>query len=297
MIDLHLHTTASDGACAPDELVARAAAAGLSVIGITDHDTMAGVSQAAEAASRIGIACIPGIEVTSVWQQRDVHVLGYFVNPESKGLGQLIARGRQARLMRARSIVALLAKAGAPVEIEDRLSAAAAGGRAIARPEIARALVAAGHVESVGEAFDTYLSEGRPAFVPHSGPSPMEVVARIVEGGGVASLAHPGTTKRDELIEPLMAAGLDALEAIHSEHDPAARSHYRRLAEELGLAVTGGSDFHGDGMHSRRVLGGVNLPADLFAGFVARVEATAGRGRSSSLEHAVLALSESIGRV
>ena len=217
-------------------------------------------------------------------------MLGYFVNPDSKGLGQLITQGRQARLMRARTIVALLAKEGVPVDMEARLSSLGAGGRAIARPEIARALVAAGHVETVAQAFDDYLSEGRPAYVPHSGPSPMEVVSRIVEGGGVASLAHPGTTKRDELIEPLIAAGLDAVEAIHSEHDPATRAHYCRLAADRGLAITGGSDFHGDGMHSRRVLGAVNLPSDAFAGFVARVEATAGRGRSSSVKRSVLGL-------
>jgi predicted metal-dependent phosphoesterase TrpH len=184
--------------------------------------------------------------------------------------------------------VALLANEGVPVDMEARLSSSDEGGRAIARPEIARALIAAGHVETVAQAFDDYLSEGRPAFVPHTGPSPMEVVSRIVEDGGVASLAHPGTTKRDELIEPLIAAGLDALEAIHSEHDPAMRAHYCRVAAAHGLAVTGGSDFHGDGMHSRRVLGGVSLSADAFAGFVARVEATAGRGRSSAADRPFL---------
>ena len=273
MIDLHLHTTASDGACSPEDLVERAAAAGLTVMSVTDHDTMAAVPQVAAAAARIGLTCIPGIEVTSVWEERDVHVLGYFVCPEAIGLKELIGDMRRARVGRARLILALLARAGARIDMTARLDAAADGGPTIARPEIARALVAAGHVATVSEAFDVYLSEGRPAFVPHRGPSPMDAVVRILEAGGVASLAHPGPANRDELIPPMIDAGLGALEAYHSNHDGATSAKYVQMARDLGLAVTGGSDFHGDGMHRGRTLGGVQLPAEAFAGLVQRAAA------------------------
>lgn len=273
MIDLHLHTTASDGACSPEDLVERAAAAGLTVMSVTDHDTMAAVPAVAAAASRLGITCIPGVELTSVWEERDVHVLGYFVCPDAIGLKELIAEMRRARVGRARLILALLARAGARIDMTARLDAAADGGPTIARPEIARALVAAGHAASVAQAFEDFLAEGRPAFVPHRGPSPMDAVVRILEAGGVASLAHPGPANRDELIPQLMDAGLGAIEAYHSDHDEAARGRYVEKAKELNLAVTGGSDFHGDGMHRGRTLGGVRLPAEAFAGFVERAAA------------------------
>jgi predicted metal-dependent phosphoesterase TrpH len=273
MIDLHLHTTASDGCCSPEDLVERAAAAGLTVMSVTDHDTMAAVPAVAAAASRLGITCIPGIELTSVWEERDVHVLGYFVCPDALGLKELIADMRRARVGRARLMLALLARAGARIDLTARLEAAEDGGPTIARPEIARALVAAGHVSTVAEAFEHFLGEGRPAFVPHRGPSPTDAVVRIREAGGVASLAHPGPANRDELIPPLVDAGLGALEAYHSNHDDATAERYVRMARELGLAVTGGSDFHGDGMHRGRRLGGVQLPAEAFAGFVERAAA------------------------
>jgi predicted metal-dependent phosphoesterase TrpH len=272
MIDLHLHTTASDGTCSPEDLVERAAAAGLTVMSVTDHDTMAAVPAVAAAAARLGITCIPGIELTSVWDERDVHVLGYFVCPDAIGLKELIADMRRARVGRARLILALLAQAGARIDMAARLEAAADGGPTIARPEIARALVAAGFVTTVSEAFERFLAQGRPAFVPHRGPSPMDAVVRILEAGGIASLAHPGPANRDELIPQLKEAGLGAIEAYHSDHDEAARARYVQMARDLGLAVTGGSDFHGDG-HRGRTIGGVRLPADAFALFVERAAA------------------------
>lgn len=268
MIDLHLHTTASDGRFSPEELVRRAANAGLSVIAVTDHDTMAAVPLAAEAAARHGITCIPGIEVTSVWEQRDVHVLGYFAREDAPALAELIRDMRRARLARARLIVSLLARAGAPLDMSKRFDAAADGGPTIARPEIARALVAERFVSTVAEAFDQFLSEGRPAYVPHRGPTPMDAVAGIVEAGGIASLAHPGPLGRDHLIPKLCDAGLGAIEAYHSSHDEATRQRYVDLAQKCGLAVTGGSDFHGEGMHEGRVLGGVSVPPQAFAQFL-----------------------------
>jgi predicted metal-dependent phosphoesterase TrpH len=135
-------------------------------------------------------------------------------------------------------------------------------GKAIARPQIARALIAAGHVATVAEAFDTYLSEGQPAYMPHSGASPVEAIAAIRAAGGVASLAHPGVWKRDELIPRLVDAGLQAIEVFHSEHDEQASAHYLAIARRFGLAVTGGSDYHGDGVRRAEFFGRVSLPAE-----------------------------------
>jgi predicted metal-dependent phosphoesterase TrpH len=204
MTDLHVHTTASDGTCSPEELVSLAAAAGLSTIGVADHDTMAAVPEVTSAARRYDIAVVPGIEITAVHQGRDVHVLGYYVDPDARELREMLAHHRKLRAERAQAIGARLAAAGAPIDV-DALPAAAPvnGGKALARPQIARALIAAGHVGSVAEAFDRYLGDSCPAYVPHTGASPLEVVEIILRAGGVSSLAHPGPLNRDEIIPSL----------------------------------------------------------------------------------------------
>lgn len=272
MIDLHLHTTASDGRCDPGELAALAAAAGIRIISVTDHDTMAALPAAAAAAASLGLGFVPGIEVTTVWEGRDVHVLGYFLRSDGEALTRLIASQRRARLERARAMVALLDRAGAPIDLAARLDAAAVENRSIARPELARALVDAGHVGSVAEAFARFLAEGQPAFVPHCGPSPMEALEAIHAAGGVVSLAHPGLLRGDGLLAPMRDAGLDAIEAYHSEHDPATQARYAELADRWGLATTGGSDFHGAGRPGRE-LGRVSLPPAAFARLAERAAA------------------------
>ena len=259
MIDLHLHTTASDGECSPPELVRRARAAGLTVISITDHDTTAGLEPAREAARAQSVELIAGIEISAVADGRDVHVLGYFVDTGAASLCRFLERQRDNRLRRVSEMGERLAALGCPVDIEPIL-AAARRGQTVGRPQVAAALVAAGHVHSRDEAFDRYLQQGAAGYVPRRGTSPAEVVAIIHEAGGVASLAHPGVTKRDHLIPPLAAAGLDALEASHGDHDAETEARYRALAQELGLLVTGGSDYHGDGGYRAAVLGSVSLP-------------------------------------
>ena len=281
MIDLHLHTTASDGALEPEEVVERAAAAGVRVIGIADHDTMAGVTRAASAAARLGMMCVPGIEVTSVCEGRDVHVLGYWLDAGAATLQALVARTRRSRVDRAARIVALLGRAGAPIDFESRLAEAERSGRSIARPEIARTIVANGHAATVAEAFDRFLSEGRPAYVPHVGPTPFDAVAAIRAAGGVSSLAHPGTLRRDDLIPALSAAGLDALEVFHSEHAPEDVARYMACARDLGLATSGGSDFHVDGDRRGRQIGRVHVPPESFAGLLLKLKEVAVRGVSS----------------
>ena len=268
MTDLHLHTTASDGTCSPEEVVALAAAASLSTIGIADHDTMAAVPAATAAAIQHGLSIVPGIEITAVHQGRDVHVLGYYLDPEARELREMLHRHRALRAERAQEIGARLAAAGVPIDVDALLASAPAnGGKALARPQIARALIAAGHVATIAEAFDRYLGENCPAYVPHTGASPLEVVAIVARAGGVTSLAHPGPLNRDELIPALCDGGLTAIEAYHSAHTPAQQAHYVGMANALGVAVTGGSDFHGPDSRRAEWFGKITLPAADFQRF------------------------------
>ena len=250
MIDLHLHSTASDGALDPPALVSRVRGAGVRTLSLTDHDTMEGVPAAAAAAAELGLEFVPGVEITSVLDRRDCHILGYFLSAQPPDLAGFFDSQRTGRLDRARTIAARLAKLGAPIDIETLIREARAVRKVVTRPLIARAVVAAGHAQSLKEAFDRWLGDGRPACVTREGPSPAQVVRRIVEAGGVASLAHPGLLRRDDLIPGLARAGLGAIEAHHADHGRTERERYAALAERLGLAVSGGSDYHGD--HHRR---------------------------------------------
>jgi predicted metal-dependent phosphoesterase TrpH len=265
LIDLHTHTTASDGRCSPEELVARAAAANVLVLGVSDHDTMAACGAAAEACHRAGIEFVPGIEVTAVEDELDVHTLGYFLDTESTPFQAFLAEQRQHRVNRLVEMTAKLATFGIHLDITTiippNLNDSA---KSVGRPLIARALVAAGHVKNISEAFDRWLSSGRPAFVPRIGASPREVIARIHDAGGIASLAHPGLLKHDEWIPGYVAAGLDAIEVYHSDHDEAVTAHYLAMARAHGVLVTGGSDYHADDAHGGGPPGRVSLPADEF---------------------------------
>jgi predicted metal-dependent phosphoesterase TrpH len=281
MIDLHLHTTASDGRLSPAQLVARAAAAGLTTISVTDHDTVAGIAEATEVAAAARIRVVPGIEITSVDQERDVHMLAYFFDPASALLASLLERQRALRVSRVREIAARLESLGMPLDVETiLLSAAARPGSSVGRPQLARELIRSGYVSSVQEAFDAWLATGRPAFVPRSGPSPAAVVEAIHEAGGVASMAHPGVTRRDDLIRPLVDRGMDAIEVYHSDHSPQDEQTYSGIAARLGILVTGGSDFHGEepagARSSRGTLGVVSLPPQAFAALEAKVRSRLG---------------------
>ena len=254
----------------PSELVLEARAAGLSIFSITDHDTIAGSVAAKEAARAEGLELVPGIEISAVADGRDVHVLGYFIDPFCPSLGAFLDTQREERLRRVREMGERLARLGCAIDIEPIL-ADAARGRSVGRPQIAAALLARGYVATRDEAFDRFLEFGAPTFVPRLGASPHDVVAIVHAAGGVASLAHPGLTKRDDLIPSLVAAGLDALEARHTDHDAPTETRYRAMARELGLLVTGGSDFHGNGAgHRVARLGALTLPADDFQTLRAR---------------------------
>lgn len=277
MIDLHLHTTASDGRLTPAELIARAAAAGLRTIAVTDHDTTAAVAEARALAEAAGLELVTGIELTAVHGGRDVHLLGYFFDPDDPALVALLEAQRALRVARTREIGARLARLGAPIDVETVIATVAARpGRSVGRPLLAQALLDRGHVASRQEAFDRYLAEGQPAYVPREGRAPADFVRAVHAAGGVISFAHPGVTRQDAIIEPLVADGLDAIEVYHSDHTPEAQETYLALARRLGALVSGGSDFHGDG-ERRGTLGRVSLPAADFAALAARARTRTAR--------------------
>jgi 3',5'-nucleoside bisphosphate phosphatase len=280
LIDLHLHTTASDGRLTPTELVTLAVSAGLTTISVTDHDTTAGLDEARGAADCAGIRLVSGIEITAVEQGRDVHVLGYFFEAGNETLRRFLDTQREHRLRRIQEIGERLRSLGLGVDVQQITAYARRHrGRSIGRPQVADALVEAGHAADRRDAFDRLLGMGRPAFVPRRGPSVAGVVEIVAGAGGITSMAHPGLTGIDQEIARFASSGLTAIEARHSDHDAETESRYRRVARDLGLAVSGGSDFHGDPSQHIGGLGLVALPPEDFAA----LEACAAReGRPAS---------------
>lgn len=263
VIDLHLHTTASDGLFEPAALVDLAWRAGIRTLSVTDHDTVAGLSDVERAAGEAGITFVPGIEITAVHEGRDVHMLGYFFNTVDAELDTFLEQQRTDRVRRLGAIADKLAAMGKPVDRQSWLTGRSRGA-SLGRPLVAKALVKAGHVADTRQAFDQLLGDGRAAFVPRCGPSPENVIGIIQRAGGIASLAHPGLLRRDDLIPGMVAAGLTALEAFHSEHDASTTERYLTLAASHGILVSGGSDYHGDKERRRAAFGTVGLPPEHF---------------------------------
>jgi predicted metal-dependent phosphoesterase TrpH len=287
VIDLHLHTNASDGLLSPDALVDRLAEAGIHTFSVTDHDTVAGLARAEAAAARHGLRFVPGIEITAVEDGLDVHMLGYGFDPSSSMLLEFLQEQRAERLMRAYRIIDRLKELGITLDAEQVIGATPpSSGKAIGRPVIARALVAKGHADSVSDAFNRFLGSGKPAFMPRTGAKAAEVVDIIARAGGVASMAHPGVTKRDGLIPQLVSRGLMAIEVWHSDHDDETTMRYLAQAEALGLHMTGGSDYHGDLPDRNARLGAIGIPQAAFERFVgvlrdARARVADGNGNRS----------------
>lgn len=251
-IDMHAHSTWSDGTTSVQELFAQAAAAGLDVLALTDHDTVEGWRDLPEAVAASGVAAVPGIEVSSESAQRSVHLLALLVDPSpDTALAAEMDSARRSRVDRARHMVELIS-ADHPVCWEDVQAQVAGESTVIGRPHIADALVDAGVVPDRSTAFAEILRPSGPYYVPYYAPSPLDAVRAIREAGGVSVLAHPGSVTRDddlplELLESLVAAGLDGLEVHHREHDAAERARLLDFARSHDLLVTGGSDFHGTG--------------------------------------------------
>ena len=272
MVDLHMHTTASDGLLSPSAVVERAFDVGIKILSVTDHDTMAGVDEASDAAIDRGMKFLPGIEITAVYNRKDVHMLAYFLDNKQEKLGHFLVQQRADRVRRAQEMSAKLASLGAPINIDEKITRCESTGQAVGRPDVANALFAAGHVTSLQEAFDRFLGDGCAAYVPRKGMSPVDVVRMVTEVGGVTALAHPGLLKKDFLISDLAGKGLDAIEVYHSDHTPSDESRYLRLAEEHDLAGSGGSDFHGDHHRRAKCFGEVGLPRQYFSGFLDRLK-------------------------
>ena len=245
-IDLHVHSSASDGTDPPAEVTRRAAAAGLDVVALTDHDTMAGIAAAA-AALPPGLTLVPGLELSCLYRDRSVHLLGYLCDPGDPALAAETALVRDDRVLRAQAMVARLAELGAPVTWEQ--VTAIAGDAVVGRPHIARALAEAGVVATPADAFTAeWIADGGRAHVGRYAPDVARGIALVRTAGGVPVLAHPrspGYEIADEVVAGLAAAGLAGLEVFHPDHDHSERTRLTRLATELDLVMTGGSDDHG----------------------------------------------------
>ena len=244
-VDLHSHTTASDGSLRPSDLVERAAAAGINVLGLTDHDTLAGLDEATQSAARCGVRLIPGLELSVLHHGRTLHFLCYGFDALSPALDRLTSMV-DSRTARARCIVEDLAALGAPVSWT-RVRELAGG--AIGRPHIAAALVEAGHARDIADAFDRYLGEGQAAYRDAGRLDPAEAIRFVREAGGEAALAHPLSPRSkldlDRILPELLEAGLTGIEVYHPDHDRSATTRLERVAEDQNLWWCGGSDFHG----------------------------------------------------
>ena len=268
-LDLHLHTTHSDGSLPPAEVLALAQKAGVSALAITDHDIVSGLPEAFEAGAQLGIEVIPGIEISSLHENVELHILGYFLDWKDPELGRRLEMIRAGRHQRNPLIVQKLNELGLDLtyqEVKDL-----AGTESVGRPHIARVLMAKKYVQSAKEAFDRYLAEGRPAYVRRELPAPAEGISWIRAAGGIPVLAHPTWIRETaeglyKLCEGLKTVGLMGIEVHYSTHKASQTSEYLDIARRLDLLVTGGSDFHGLTKPDIEVgvgRGGLKVPAKL----------------------------------
>jgi len=272
--DMHVHSTFSDGTQSVTQNVRMALERGLEGIAITDHDTTAGFSEAGAAAEATGVKIVPGLEFSAEYDGASLHVLGYWIDPDDAGLRAELERLTATRFRRGEMMIQKLQEAGYDISFEQVRQIA--GDDLIARPHIAQAMVEAGIVATEKEAFDRFISDGGPAYVPKHALDPVDSVALIMAAGGACVLAHPGMWRGESsvpvrLIEMMAEAGMAGLEVDHPDHDDAQRAEYRSLAASLDLIPTGASDCHGERFGFR--LGSHTTPPEV----VAQLQARAGR--------------------
>ena len=252
-LDLHLHSTASDGQHEPSHLVNMAADAGLSGIALTDHDTVDGNLEAEHRAVEIGLSFIPGVELSTDWFGKEVHILGYGIDYRNSKLLDRLFELRSSRILRAKKMIEKLNHLGLNIswtKLKDT-----AGDAAVGRPHVAIALLKSGYVKSVKEAFDLWIGYKKPGYVPREKISPIEAVKLLLRAGAVPVMAHPGLTGEDSLIQKLVGCGLEGIEAFYPEHSEEQRDKYISLAQHYNLVITGGSDFHGETIKSEITIG------------------------------------------
>lgn len=277
--DLHTHTIASDGMFQPADNVRLAKEAGMTALAITDHDTLAGIPEAMEAGRSYGIIVVPGVEMSTAVEGKDIHILGYGISPDDSRLLQRLLSLRNARNLRNEEILARLEKLGmriSPEELENAAGKLFRKDGSVGRPHIAQVLVDKGYVTDIREAFDRFLGEGKPAYASQTRISPTEAISWIREAGGTAIIAHPGLYEDDALVLALLeaddGAGADGLEAFHSDHDARMEQRYAEWAMNRGKLVTGGSDFHGirDGVAFHGAIGSRSVDASIVERLLAR---------------------------
>jgi len=243
-VDLHMHSTLSDGSLSVAEMLDLAARRKLTAIAITDHDNIDSWTEGKDLAARLGVELIPGVEISSAWEGSDIHILGYFFDPSNLALNQVLERAKRRRFLRAKAMVRKLGHLGLPIRFEKVLSYVQGG--TVGRPHIARALLEEEYIHSFQEAFEKWLGPECPAYVETECLTPMEAIALINNAGGAAVMAHPMATDRDDVIPLLVEAGLKGIE-IYTHHLPsAARRKYQDIARRHNLVWTGGSDSHGE---------------------------------------------------
>ncbi|MFY9553613.1 MAG: PHP domain-containing protein [Blastocatellia bacterium] len=248
-VDLHTHTTYSDGSETPEELIELASSMRARAVAITDHDTVAGIPEARSAADRFGIEFVAGIEISAEYSPGTMHVLGYCIDEQSTTLAEQLVALNQARDDRNPQIARRLQSLGVDIDYDEVVQLA--GSNVVGRPHFARLMVERGYVANIQDAFDKFLKKGAAAFVDKARLSPGDSIALIHQAGGVAVLAHPyqlglpSYEQVDELVAELADFGLDGIEAVYSRHSDAERASFAKIAERYGLLVTGGSDYHG----------------------------------------------------
>ena len=269
-IDLHSHTTCSDGRDAPEELVRKARAAGIDILAVTDHDTTDGIAPAAREGAKIGLRVIPGLEMSAQFEGRDVHILGIGIDPANPALRAQLASMRRARKIRVRRICAALRALGVDLDPEDVL--AEAGGKSVGRKHVARALVKRRKVRNEGEAFEKYLGEGAPAHIASTEIAPSRATTLIRGAGGLPVLAHPHFFGDDALVRRILdSASFAGLEAHHRFERPRKYVAYLAMARERNLLATGGSDYHGDDHPKNSAFGKFLTPPDQWAAMERRM--------------------------
>lgn len=260
LADLHLHTNFSDGTFSPEELVLQAQKAGLACIALTDHDSVEGCERAATAARAVNMEFVTGTELTAEHDDIELHVLGYFLDIHNEKLLTEIARFQSGRQDRIHQMVAHINALGIPLKAESVF--ALANCKSPGRPHVARAMIKAGLVRSLDEAFDRFLKKGRPAWVPKSKISALDAIELIHQAGGLAVMAHPGLNRSDEIIPALVEVGLDGIECFHTKHSTATAERYLEIADKYHLLITGGSDCHGFSKN-KPLIGTVKVPYSL----------------------------------